>query len=100
MHERADGHETLVSEAVAPGIRGVDCADQREPFQCATYGWVLCGLVVRQPTAVHDLDEEHDTPMSRTFWVATGAGRIFAWICHRLPSQRSIRPPVRVPRVL
>jgi hypothetical protein len=97
-HDVAEGHETPPSRSkLAPLGFGVGWIDQRDLPQRSTNVEPFPGLVVKFPTAVHKLGDEHDTPERLTLELvrlAFGVG----WIDQLDPFHRSIRvegAPVR-----
>jgi hypothetical protein len=63
MHAVGDVHDTPDSElALAPLGTGVDLTDQVLPFQASATGTCAPAPFSERPTAMHAVDEVHDTP--------------------------------------
>jgi hypothetical protein len=55
-------HDTRPSElSLAPAGAGMDCTDQLVPFQASTSVKVMSEVFLYDPTAVHAVDEVHET---------------------------------------
>jgi hypothetical protein len=63
MHAVGEEHETADRElALAPLGIGVDLIDQVDPFQASATGTCAPELFSERPTAMHAVDEAHETP--------------------------------------
>jgi hypothetical protein len=84
----ADVHETpLSSLPLAPGKFGVVWSDQLVPFQCSARVISLPMLSTEFPTAVHAMDDAHETPLSMLAPFGFGV----VWIDQVVPFQLSAR---------
>src|SRR5881394_2373849 len=87
-HEVEDVQDTELSwVAGSSGGLGVFLTTQLVPFQCSANGVWLPEPLVKQPTAMHDFVDGHDT-LSRKLWTAP-AGFGVGWTTQLVPSQRS-----------
>jgi hypothetical protein len=88
MHAATDVHDTAVSRAVT-ALAGVGAlwTDQVAPFQTSTSGDIWFAPP-EDPTAVHAVADEHDTPWSAA---VDPGGTGMAWIDQSLPFQTSVR---------
>ena len=102
IHELAEVHDTPSSWLLcAPLGRGAASSTQLVPFQRSASG--DCGdtalLLLKDPTAVHELAELHDTPLRMAKKAPLGLG--VAWTVQLLPFQRSASgAPPEMPTVM
>src|SRR5437764_8513518 len=87
-HEAGDVQDTELSwVAGSSGGLGVFLTTQLVPFQCSANGVWLAEPLVKNPTAMHDFVEGHDT-LIRKLRTAPG-GFCVGWTTELVPSQRS-----------
>jgi hypothetical protein len=88
IHAAADVHDTDVSAPVtAPAGLGAVWTDQLAPFHASTRGDSSFALP-EDPTAVHAVADEHDTPWSAA---VDPEGTDTSWIDQSLPFQSSAK---------
>ncbi len=84
----ADGQATAIGIACRePAGAGIGSRRHLVPFQRSSNGSCRPPLVTKLPTAVHDRDAEHDTPLSALTRAPAGLG--VRWMAHLVPFHRS-----------
>jgi hypothetical protein len=85
-----DVHDTLSRWLViTSGGLGFDWIDHTVPFQVSVNASTVYELFWYSPTAVHAVEEAHDTPFRYPSLAPVGLG--IGWIDHSLPFQRSTK---------